>query len=63
MVMPEEYVDDTCSHYCFTELLLPVDPTMKSDGNCKMILMICDRCKKAAMDMLGFRLWMATLIV
>lgn len=32
IVMPEEYVDDTCSHYCPTELLLLVDPTMKSDG-------------------------------
>lgn len=44
--MPKEYVDDTCSHYCDTELLLPMDPTIRSHEELyNDIDDMCDRCK------------------
>lgn len=46
IVMPREYVDDKCSHYCDTELMLPMDPTVKSHGELyNDIDDMCDRCK------------------
>lgn len=44
--MPKEYVDDKCSHYCETELLLPMDPTVRSHGELyNDVDDMCDRCK------------------
>lgn len=46
IMMPKEYVDDKCSNYCDTELLLPMDPTMPSHGELyNDIDDMCDRCK------------------
>ena len=45
ILMPKEYVDDTCSHYCDTEMLLPMDPTVKSHSELyNEIDDMCDRC-------------------
>lgn len=44
--MPQDWVDDTCSDYCDTQLLLPYDPTMKSHGELyNDVDDMCDRCK------------------
>lgn len=46
ILMPKEYVDDKCSHYCESELLLPMDPTVKSHGELyNDVDDMCDRCE------------------
>ena len=43
--MPQEWVDDTCNHYCDTELLLPMDRSVKSHGELyNDVDDMCDRC-------------------
>ncbi|KAL9137578.1 MAG: hypothetical protein Q9175_001203 [Cornicularia normoerica] len=43
--MPQEYADEKCSHYCDTELMLPMDPTMRSHGELyNDVDDMCDRC-------------------
>ena len=43
--MPKEYVDDKCNHYCETELLLPMDQSVKSHGELyNDVDDMCDRC-------------------
>ena len=43
--MPKEYVDEKCNHYCDTELLLPMDHSVKSHGELyNDVDDMCDRC-------------------
>ena len=43
--MPQEWVDDKCNHYCDTELLLPMDHSVKSHGELyNDVDDMCDRC-------------------
>lgn len=46
IMMPQEYVDDKCSHYCEKELMLPMDSTMRSHSELyNKVDDMCDRCK------------------
>ena len=43
--MPKEYVDDKCSQYCDSELLLPMDSSVKSHSELyNDVDDMCDRC-------------------
>lgn len=45
IIMPREWVDETCSKYCEEELILPMDQSVKSHGEVyNDIDDMCDRC-------------------
>ena len=44
--MPDEYVVERCTNYCDKELLLPMDPTVKSHEELyRDVDDMCDRCR------------------
>lgn len=45
IIMPREYVDETCTKYCAEELILPMDQSVKSHAEVyNDIDDMCDRC-------------------